>query len=265
MRQRNAFTLIELLVVVAIIALLVAILLPSLNQARAIAEQTVCLNTTHQWALGFVLYDGDYGGLPLWGAHYPPGAGYLWTMGPYLGYDMDDYADPVTWGFYDYDKAPGVWRCPSAGDRLRTRNEECGDYALNSPNLIGWNPQVYGYPLGHEPFTIAEIPRPSDTLIMGDGMQMGYFYPPFGPVPTPPDMDYDGDGLPTSNFGYDTNQALYIAMSADYGYDMPYNNVAARHVNRSANMVFLDGHGKNLPIWEIMDPERRLWGEDLWE
>jgi prepilin-type processing-associated H-X9-DG protein len=78
-------------------------------------------------------------------------------------------------------------------------------------------------------------------------------------------MDYDGDGLPANNSGFDTNSYYYNLLSADFGYDIPYNNVAARHINRSANMVFLDGHADNLPIWEIMDPQRRLWGEDLWE
>jgi len=119
--------------------------------------------------------------------------------------------------------------------------------------------------MGHESFTIAEIPRPADTLIMGDAMMSFYFYAPFGPTPVTPDMDYDGDGLPANNSGFDTNTWIYNLLSTDFGYDVPYNNVAARHANRSTNMVFLDGHGKNLPIWEIMDPQRRLWGEDLWD
>ena len=66
MRQHEhfGFTLIELLVVVAIIALLVAILLPALNEARAIAEEVVCGHNTKQFALAFHLYDLDYGTLP---------------------------------------------------------------------------------------------------------------------------------------------------------------------------------------------------------
>lgn len=56
MRSRRAFTLIELLVVVAIIALLVAILMPSLSRARDSARRLTCTSNVHQIAMAANMY-----------------------------------------------------------------------------------------------------------------------------------------------------------------------------------------------------------------
>ena len=66
-----AFTLIELLVVIAIIALLAALLLPSLHRAKLAAETTACKNNLRQWGLGLKMYVDDFGVYPLWGAREP--------------------------------------------------------------------------------------------------------------------------------------------------------------------------------------------------
>lgn len=58
----HAFTLIEVLVVVAIIALLVAILLPSLNKARVLARIAVCKENSKQIANMVAYYQVDYRG-----------------------------------------------------------------------------------------------------------------------------------------------------------------------------------------------------------
>lgn len=82
-RRRKGFTLIELLVVVSIIALLVSILLPSLQGARGQAQRVVCANSLHQLGLLCTYYAED------WNGYFPPQS--------YVRYGTGAYPNPGSW------------------------------------------------------------------------------------------------------------------------------------------------------------------------
>ena len=66
MKLNKRFTLIELLVVIAIIAILAAILMPALSQARARGKAAQCTNNLKQIGLAIQLYTEDHKMMPLY-------------------------------------------------------------------------------------------------------------------------------------------------------------------------------------------------------
>jgi prepilin-type N-terminal cleavage/methylation domain-containing protein len=62
MSRHPGFTIVELLVTISIIALLIGLLLPSLQNARKAARLTQCVTHTRQHAIGFFMYASDFDG-----------------------------------------------------------------------------------------------------------------------------------------------------------------------------------------------------------
>src|SRR5262245_5009662 len=81
-RRPAAFTLLELLVVMAVIGVLVALLLPAIQQARAAARSAQCKSNLKQMGIAMHQY------VEQWRGHLMPVSTYDWT---------DPASDPLYW------------------------------------------------------------------------------------------------------------------------------------------------------------------------
>ena len=61
-RLRNGFTLVEVLIVIGVLAVLAALLIPTLGRARSMARNVECRNNLRQWSVALITYSKDCGG-----------------------------------------------------------------------------------------------------------------------------------------------------------------------------------------------------------
>jgi len=144
---QRGFTLIELLVVIAIIAILAALLLPSLGKAKARARRVQCFNNVRQLAVTMELYAGDHrDALPPNGFGLPStlDGQRLWVVGyehiqPAFYTNLDYLVNPAYAAFGDYLRTPAVYKCPEDRSTVSLGGEtlpKVRSYALNG--FINW-------------------------------------------------------------------------------------------------------------------------------
>jgi prepilin-type N-terminal cleavage/methylation domain-containing protein/prepilin-type processing-associated H-X9-DG protein len=235
-----AFTLIELLVVIAVIAILAALLLPTLGRAKARSQGVYCLNNTRQLLLAWRMYvDDNRDELPFAYARNPtpPGnAAYVWVKG-----EMDN-TNPRFVDNWNYDstirkgaiwpycaKSIAVWHCPADTSRginpqgqhvirrsVSMNNWIGGDGARPDDNYKGgWGTAAPGSTVARK-LTQIRHPDPAQNWVMlderQDSINNGFF---------PVQMD-----------GYPNPATTYLA------------NYPASNHGGAAGVAFADGHSE---------------------
>ena len=115
-KSGSAFTLIELLVVIAIIALLAALLLPTLAAAKLRANRIKCASNLKQLGVGFVLFAGDNADtFPAAACDGADNSQYTWdtALHPYIGGNPNLSQAQADSGAVDQTLTPPILRCPS--------------------------------------------------------------------------------------------------------------------------------------------------------
>lgn len=204
-RQKQIFTLIELLVVIAIIAILASMLLPALNKARDTAKTIACANTLSQMGKATILYQDDYNGWRIPLKVTTPSLLWCSLIRPYLGIKKENTV-----------YFPANMLCPSATLAFTKTH-------INFPNC-GYLPSSYGMSreglpnatFNYRGIKNTKIRHPSSKVNMADATDWMISY----------------------------GKADYLNYYGVIGEALPSveNNITAYRHNKSANILFYDGH-----------------------
>jgi prepilin-type processing-associated H-X9-DG protein len=216
---------------VAILALLAALLLPTLAKSRASAHRVRCVSHLRQLGLAAQMYWDDHGGACFrYRSGTTNGGDIFWFGWLARGSEGQREFDPNQGALFPYLSGRGVELCPS----LR--------YALRSFKLKATG-AAYGYgynlllsaPQGEPPVNTSKLLRPALTVLLADAAQVNTFQPPASPThPLLEEFYYVNTNEPTAHF---------------------------RHA-KTANALFCDGHvGSEPPLPGSLD--QRLPGQVL--
>ena len=171
------FSLIELLVVMAIIAILAALLLPSLSNAQSKGRQVACLNNLRQLQLAWTMYLGEHNNtMP---ENKMTGSGLLGcvsTTNSWVTGNAQASADPILiqqGSIYSYTPSLQVYRCPADRSTVfgaSTPRER--SYSMDAYLNGGLDVRIYG---GYLPGNVLRysdlLPSPSKVFVFIDETQ----------------------------------------------------------------------------------------------
>lgn len=277
---RRAFTLIEVLVVVAIIALLVAILLPSLSAARDQAASVVCKTRLKELYNGHAFYAQEYKQFfPhyewwLWDAHptswsSPENLGWYTNGQVYTKSGGTWWSDSSRWveygHIYKYMKSKDVYFCPK--DKLRRIGVAIGGGAYGNKPMTSYSRllETHNLALGHAlgtswgnsqapdavPTDFLSIDRIKSKNLAAEARAAfptwipGYASKRFTTTPDRVALLFEEwpNGEGESLGSTDANAANSALVSMDNATSFPVlgDFMAARHMRR-ANFIYWDGH-----------------------